>query len=408
RPAGGPEPRAPGHGGLPPIGRLPGDGGARPAQPGPPGRPIGGRHRPEQAGAGAARAAGTHSGRRRPTRRRAPGGMDRPVLRNPLRDPTPDPLDPSTSRAPPPSFRRAAGVVEGALREHHLVAPGTSLVVAVSGGADSVFLLLALYAVRAAWALDLRVAHLDHGWRGAQGAADASWVARLAGRLGLPFDGGRGDARRVARPRGLSPEAAAPARPHALLRHPRRPGGAPALARAHTGDARLGRVSLGSRRGGGPVGLGGRAWDAPRPAAGGAGLRLVRPMLGLSREAARAALSDLGQPWREDETNLDPRHPRNRVRLEVLPVLEDIAPGSRRAVLRAASLAAGAGAYLRRQGAAAGAAIFRREGDGVRGRRDAFLALDPALQGEALRWAVRTVEAAGGPGGPAGPAGPGE
>lgn len=293
---------------------------------------------------------------------------------------------------PSPAGDRATAAVARAVRRHHLLAPGERVVVAVSGGADSVFLLLALHDLARRWSLPLHVAHLDHGWRGADGAADARWVEALARRLGLTFHAGAVDAPGYARRQALSPEDAARRLRYAFLRDVCRDAGTTVAATGHTEDDQLETIILACLRGSGPVGLGGMDWSAPLPAPGGIGLRLVRPLLALSREAVRRALRSIGQDWREDATNLDARQPRSRVRQEVLPLLEAVAPGARRAVLRSATLAAQAGAYLRRAGQEAANALFSRHGGAWRARRADFLALDLPVRSEALRWAVAQVQ----------------
>ena len=276
------------------------------------------------------------------------------------------------------------------------VEPGAALVVAVSGGADSVFLLRALHRLAGSRRLALTVAHLDHGWRGPAGAADAAWVAALAAALGLPFRGGRVDAPAAARAGGRSPEDAARRLRYAFLRDVCREAGAAAVATGHTADDQVETVLLALLRGSGPAGLAGMAAAAPLPAPGSAGLRLVRPLLGLERAALRAALAALGQPWREDASNLDPGLPRNRLRLEVAPVLAVLAPGYRRAVARAARLSGEAAAYLGAQGALAGDELFRPDGAALVAQRRALLALHPALRAAVLRWAVARCAGAAG------------
>jgi tRNA(Ile)-lysidine synthase len=278
--------------------------------------------------------------------------------------------------------------VERAVRRHRLLARGQAVVVAVSGGGDSVFLLLSLHALAPRLQLALHVAHLDHGWRGASGAADAAFVAALAARLGLPYHGQRVAAPQLARAGRLSPEDAARRLRYAFLRDVCRDVGASTVATGHTQDDQVETILLAWLRGSGPEGQAPMEWAGPLPVPDAAGLRLVRPLLGLSRPAARAALRALDQDWREDATNADLDLPRNRLRLEVLPALESLSPGYRDAVVRAATLSAQAGAYLAQSACRAGAELFEAHGPALRAPRQDFLALDPALRGAVLRWAV--------------------
>lgn len=197
------------------------------------------------------------------------------------------------------------------------------VLVAVSGGADSVALLRALHALRGEFHLSLRVAHLHHGLRGAEADADARCVRDLAAELGLPSELGRAPVRRQAAQRGLSIEMAArDARYAFLARTARRwarsePDGAPVvLMTAHTADDQAETLLLRLARGAGTRGLGGM-----RPERVLAGLRLVRPMLAVRRRDVLAYLRRLQQPWREDASNADVAILRNRVRRQVLPLL---------------------------------------------------------------------------------------
>ncbi len=300
--------------------------------------------------------------------------------------------------------RRAADPLAGVARAltGFRLEPGTALVVAVSGGADSVFLLRALHRLAGRFRLDLTVAHLDHGWREEAGAADAAWVAALAAGLGLPYRCGRVDATAAARRARRSPEDAARRLRYAFLRDVCREVGATAVATGHSADDQVETVLLALLRGSGPAGLAGMAAAAALPAPQSEGLRLLRPLLDLERAALRPALEAMGQSWREDASNLDPRRPRNRLRLEVGPHLEALAPGYRRAVARAARLSGEAAAYLRATGARVGEALFRPEGPALVADRRSLLALPPAERAAALRWAVVRwgAGAAGGEDGP--------
>jgi tRNA(Ile)-lysidine synthase len=199
---------------------------------------------------------------------------------------------------------------------------GALAVAAVSGGADSVGLLLAL------WELGLRpvVAHLDHGLR-AESAGDAEFVRDLAGRLGLTCDIQRRDVEAYRRERRLSLEAAAREVRHAFLCDVAERHGAGAIFLAHTADDQVETFLLRLIRGAGVAGLSGmRPKDGP----------LCRPMLGIWRANVEAYLRQRGQTWREDASNRDRRFLRNRVRHELLPLLESMNPGIRKVLLREA------------------------------------------------------------------------
>src|SRR4051794_22092236 len=167
-------------------------------------------------------------------------------------------------------------------------AGGPGLVVAVSGGGDSVGLLRVVHGFAPELGLRLSVAHLDHGVRGEAAEADARFVADLAERLGLPFDLGRW---RPDRPGHF--EADARRARYAWLAGVARARGASAVAGGHTRDDQAETILHRIVRGTGPRGLAGM--PARRPLAD--GVALIRPLLGVSRAELRAYLAAIGQDY---------------------------------------------------------------------------------------------------------------
>lgn len=317
---------------------------------------------------------------------------------------------PSGKRAIRP-FSRLPGVrqVERELRRRRTFTAGEVVVVAVSGGADSVFLTLALHALAPRLGITLHVAHLNHGWRGAAAEADAAFVGALAKRLGLAFHAHAVLARQVAQTEKRSPEEAARRLRYAYLRDIARDVGSAAVAVGHTQDDQLETTLLALLRGSGPAGLAAMDWEGALPAPKAAGLRVVRPLLGLGREEVREALRAAGESWREDETNADPHLLRNRVRLELVPLLESLAPGARAAILRAAALSREADDFLDRQADGAARRLFSpfaarpaadpaasaeptRGSEALAANRKSFLDLDPALQPRLLHAVVARLQ----------------
>jgi tRNA(Ile)-lysidine synthase len=194
---------------------------------------------------------------------------------------------------------------------------GALVLVAVSGGADSIALLHALVRLRARCGLRLAVAHLHHGIRGAAADADARFVQRCAQRLGLPLVTERADVPRRAKAEGISLEMAARAARYAFLARAARQLRAAAVAVAHNADDQAETVLLRLARGAGMQGLGGMD-----PVSRQGGLKIIRPLLGVARPAIIAFLKAHRLRWREDASNRDPHFLRNRVRHEILPLLE--------------------------------------------------------------------------------------
>ncbi|HEV2123375.1 MAG TPA: tRNA lysidine(34) synthetase TilS [Chloroflexota bacterium] len=305
------------------------------------------------------------------------------------------------------SFSRlsATRAVERFIRQHALFTPEEPVLVGVSGGADSVFLLLALHALLPTLRLKLLVAHLDHGWRGEEAAADAQFVQALVARLNLPYYGTKVDTPAMAQAGHRSPEEAARAARYAFFAQVCRDHGIPTVTTGHTEDDQIETYLLAWLRGSGPAGLAAMSPTSPLPASGpqedatsptsGAPTvqpRIVRPLLTLSRGAIRRTLHHAGTPWREDPTNEDPRLLRNRVRRELIPLLESLSPGARQTILRAARLSRDAAEFLERQTAASAQSLFTVAEDRLLAPRAAFLEVDTALHAPLLRRAVKQLQ----------------
>ena len=197
----------------------------------------------------------------------------------------------------------------------------THVVLAVSGGADSVALLEAMAALKAAigGAGQLYVAHLNHGLRGADADADAAWLTVLCERLALPLEIGGADVSSLAAEHGDGWEAAARTARYDFLRHTAERLGARFVATAHTADDQVETVLQRIVRGTGLAGMAGM--PARRPLS--TSVVLVRPMLALWRSDVLAYLTSIGQDYRTDASNVDARFTRNRLRQELLPVLRE-------------------------------------------------------------------------------------
>ncbi|HEV3165853.1 MAG TPA: tRNA lysidine(34) synthetase TilS [Isosphaeraceae bacterium] len=189
---------------------------------------------------------------------------------------------------------------------------GLRWVVAVSGGSDSIGLLRVLHAMSPELGLELSVAHLDHGVRGAAAAADASFVAELATSLGLAIDLGHWQPERSGHF-----EADARRARYSWLTQVAETRGASAVAVGHTCDDQAQTILHRIVRGTGLRGLSGI--PARRPLT--ASVQLVRPLLGITRQEVRSHLAVLGQPFRDDATNADLARTRSRIRHDLLPRL---------------------------------------------------------------------------------------
>ncbi|MGQ0637463.1 MAG: tRNA lysidine(34) synthetase TilS [Planctomycetaceae bacterium] len=210
------------------------------------------------------------------------------------------------------------------------------LLLAVSGGADSVALLRGMVDLQSSLSIGLHVAHLNHALRAAA-ADDAQWLAALCERLGVSLTQGRFDVAAAARDAGLGIEEAARAARYEFLKQTAATSGCDAVAVAHHADDQAETILHHILRGTGLAGLRGmqeaRALDA--------NVRLVRPMLEISRAEIVDYLRTLDQPYRLDESNADEAYTRNRMRHSLLPLLErDFNPQLREALRRLGQQAA--------------------------------------------------------------------
>lgn len=212
-----------------------------------------------------------------------------------------------------------------ALCEH--VPTETRIVVALSAGMDSSVLLRGLSEVAASFALELVVAHVHHGLRGAAADADAAAATRMAAELGWPCDVTRVDPHALidtagsSRERPTLQEAARRLRYDALAEIAGRRE-ATAVALAHHRNDQAETILLRLLRGTGPDGLAGMAVWSPWPGRPTRGLKLFRPLLPLPRRDLFEFAQDHGVSWNEDASNGDSSYARNRLRREWLPGLE--------------------------------------------------------------------------------------
>ena len=265
------------------------------------------------------------------------------------------------------------------------------LLLAVSGGADSTALLhgaaTAAGTIRPGWTLS--VAHLDHALRD-DSAADAEAVAADAASLGLPCEVRRVDVAALARDEGRSIEEAGREARYRFLEEVA-PDGA-LIATAHTADDAAETVLLNLLRGSGLSG----ARGIPRRRG-----RIVRPLLDARRATLRALLDDAGTRYVDDPSNADPAYLRNRVRAELLPLVEGIRPGAIDRIAAFARLAADddtlldelAAAELARRREDDGAIDWRQAPSRALGRRVLRLAIgDPAPSAERIEAAMDAAE----------------
>lgn len=212
------------------------------------------------------------------------------------------------------------------LQRYAMIQPGDRVIVAVSGGADSVALTLALAQLAPEWSIRLHLFHLHHGLRGDAADADAVWVRDFARQLGIPCTIRKADVGLLARKQGKGLEEAGRTARYQELAALAAETGAQRVATGHTRDDQAETVLLRLLRGTGTTGLAGihpvRPLGPPAPPAA----TVVRPLLAVSRQETEAFCAAAGITPRTDMTNLDRGFARNRIRHDLLPVLKQFSP----------------------------------------------------------------------------------
>ncbi|MBI2871094.1 MAG: tRNA lysidine(34) synthetase TilS [Candidatus Omnitrophica bacterium] len=211
------------------------------------------------------------------------------------------------------------------IKTRKLLLPGEKIVLAVSGGPDSMALLHAFCTFRTALHLNLTVAHLDHCLRKGS-KQDAEFVKSACRVLNVPFVSGRADVRRFARTRKLSIEDAARRLRYRFLVKAAKKAGARKIVTAHTQDDQAETVVLQLVRGAGLSGASGMDWSGPVGTGQSRAVRLVRPFLSTPRAEILKFLRRCRIRFREDPTNSSRRFKRNRLRHDVMPLLKRLNP----------------------------------------------------------------------------------
>ena len=258
--------------------------------------------------------------------------------------------------------------------------------IAVSGGADSLALAHILWRLRDSLRLTLYGAHLDHGIRGEEGAGDAAFVQRTLRQWGIPVFLRRARlGQRRPSSRSPSEETARRAR-YRFLAQLAEELHADAVAVGHTADDQAETVLLHLVRGTGLAGLAGMQTLSTLPVDG-LKVRLFRPLLEIPRADTQGYCAFLELHPCQDSTNLSLEPLRNRIRLHLLPTLEEYNPAIKEALRRLARSSARQVALLDQQAQEAWSQVVQEEPLGIAVDRKAFAALHPALQSHVARLA---------------------
>jgi len=272
--------------------------------------------------------------------------------------------------------------VERTVRQQRLFRPGDTLVVALSGGADSTALLDLLTRLPD-YNLHLVIAHLNHCLRGVESDSDEEFCRMVAFRYDIQFESCRVDVKMAAAEKRLNLEDAARRARIEFLDEIGGKYGAAAVALAHHADDQAETVLMRLLRGSGMTGLSGMAYRNARG--------YVRPLLEITRSEIERYLRGCGLEWREDASNSDTIYLRNRIRHQLLPLLEEYNPAIRSCLAATASLLSGDEALLTELTDQAAADSCR----GGEGRVVCSVAqlrtLNPALRRRVLRHALKQL-----------------
>jgi tRNA(Ile)-lysidine synthase len=271
-----------------------------------------------------------------------------------------------------------------AIQSADLLDRSDRVAVAVSGGSDSVALVLLLHelASTAPWSL-VGIVHVNHGLRPEAGA-DAEFCRRLAARLGLQIEVGSVDTREHMATARVSVESAARTLRYQAFEDAAARLTASVVVTGHTADDQAETLLLRLFAG---TSLRGVAGVRARRG------RYRRPLLNVRRAELRAYLAERGEAFRDDTSNQDEAIPRNRLRRTVMPVVETFAPAAPLALGRFAALAAEDDAELQRQADAIAAASVRIVSDGVEMDRASLVDVPRAV---ARRVVARAIDLLGG------------
>ena len=228
------------------------------------------------------------------------------------------------------------------IQSNHMLAAGQHVILAVSGGADSVSMLYLFHHLRRHYGIQLTIAHLNHKIRGEEADEDAEFVRGLAWRLGCSCVEEVVDVPALAASKGISLEMASREARYSFFAKVVERIGADLVATAHTSDDQAETILLKLARGTGAQGLGGIPHITSIN-----GVEVIRPLLDVSHTDALRFLEKHRLLWREDSSNNDVYFLRNRVRHEILPVFESrLNPQIRRALARTANVLSEENAWM--------------------------------------------------------------
>ena len=202
-------------------------------------------------------------------------------------------------------------------KEHHMIEEGSRVIAGVSGGADSVCLLLLLLELQKEMTFELRVVHVEHGIRGQESLADCEFVEKMCGRLGVECKSHYIDVPKEAKQCGRTLEETARLMRYEIFEKEAESWGGAKIAVAHNRGDDAETVLFHLIRGSGLSGMRGIL-----PVRG----NVIRPLLHTGREEILSYLEEKKQPYCVDATNRDEHYTRNCIRAQIMPRLIEMNP----------------------------------------------------------------------------------
>ena len=273
--------------------------------------------------------------------------------------------------------------VKETVTKYDMLKAGETVLVAVSGGPDSVCLLSVLRSFVKDRDLSLHVAHLDHRFRGSESADEALFVEKTAKKMGVPATIEQFDVPAFCRERGLSAQAGAREVRYGFLNRVAEKVGASRIAVGHTASDQAETLIMRLIRGAGTSGL-----SAIPPVRE----NIIRPLIEVTREEVLEYLHAQGIEFVTDPSNSKPVYTRNRVRQDIMPVLRAFNPRIVETLASEATILRDENEAIEAYLAAVSPGVAVREENGMRLKRDEFNALQPALKRRILRTAVNEVD----------------
>ncbi len=262
-----------------------------------------------------------------------------------------------------------------------MLTQGEKVVLGVSGGADSIALLYSLNEL-IEYGLDLIVAHLNHGIRGEEAKRDAEFVKETARKLGLTYVYGEVDTLEYKEEHGLSLEDAARTLRYKFFDQVLSKHYATKLATAHTLDDQAETVLMRLIRGSGSRGLSGIP-----PVSN----HIVRPLIETSRSEIEEYLRGKGVKWVEDSTNVSDEFLRNKIRSELVPVLESYNPQIKETLSRTADILRSEDEFVTKEAIKHFESTFKLNGSELVGDLNNYSSIDKSLRFSLLRAAIEKI-----------------